>query len=131
MADEQANWFENLGSTDWWTKKQPEYLGPDTQYALSGMAKAVNPNGISGRVGEMFQQYIQGMAAREAFKKRMESNEAFQKSIFKLLGGQQVELPEQLSSLLGDTSSKDWLAGLTDPYGTLRQMQSVPQRQLG
>jgi len=116
--------FTDLGA---WNEKG--VIGPDIQAGLGGMAKAVNPQGVTGNVGEMFKNYVQGIAARQAFNKRMQNYDAFLKMLPQLLGqqpsgqapyaggSQLIKAPAESGAL---TSSNDWLKKLTNPTGTWR-----------
>ena len=107
--------FTDLGA---WNEKG--VIGPDIQAGLGGMAKAVNPQGVTGNVGEMFKNYVQGIAARQAFNKRMQNYDAFLKLLPQLLGqqpqGQQGMLPGDGVPRDWGWRSKDWARGQSAPF---------------
>jgi hypothetical protein len=121
--------LKSLGSTGGWTEKR-DWLGPDFQAAMGGMSKAVNPDGITGNVGEAFKNYVQGIEMRKAYNKQLQDMRDFLKLLPALLSGQQPqgELPYAGGGQLAQapyvnqlTASNDWLKEYSNPTGTLRR----------
>lgn len=92
-----ANWW------DWMT--QEGVVDDDVQYALAGLAKAVNPRGVTGNIGEMFQKYIQGIQARKGFNERMQKNDLFMQALIKAMSG---KTGSELDNLGNAMSSQNW-----------------------
>jgi len=90
-------------------------LGPNTQFALAGMAKALGGGGAGSKVGGMMQRYIQGIAAQDAFRKRMAQNANWQQMMVQLLG-KQGQQPGQLQNAPPEgRSSLGWGFDINNP----------------
>jgi hypothetical protein len=85
MSDQQqgSDWSELWKVM---TTPNEKWFGPNTQVGLGQMAKAMNPSGVTGNVGEMFSNYVQGVQAQEATAQQMKQQQELMQYIYKALG---------------------------------------------
>ena len=113
---EQSNWDKILKAL---TQPNEKWFGPDTQVGLGQMAKAVNPYGVTGNVGEMFSNYVQGIQAQQATAQQMKQQQEFMTHIYRALGllpKAEQEAKSELSTG-GDSTINLWGSGWDKNYG--------------
>ena len=88
MSDQQQQQQGSDWSELWKAMTEPneKWFGPNTQIGLGQMAKALNPSGVTGNVGDMFSNYVQGVQTQEAMAQQMKQQQELMTHIYRALG---------------------------------------------